>query len=148
MSMGQYDYVPRILAELGGELKITKLRIKPGKPFVVAAMPDGKYVFGLPGNPVSALVCTVRLASRLLCRLGGGAPRHEIAVATLAGPLAANAAREFYQPGVLEGGHVRPLEWKGSADIFTLAAANALIIRPESAPALTIGSSTPIIELP
>jgi molybdopterin molybdotransferase len=148
MSMGKFDYVPQVLRELSGELKITKLRIKPGKPFVVAAMPGGKYVFGLPGNPVSALVCTVRLASRLLCRLGGGMPRHQIAVATLSAPLAENGPREFYLPGVLEGGHIRPLEWKGSADLFTLAAANALIIRPENAPATTVGGSVPIMELP
>ncbi len=57
MSMGERDYVPGILKELGAELKITKLRIKPGKPFVFAKMPGGKFVFGLPGNPVSAFVC-------------------------------------------------------------------------------------------
>jgi molybdopterin molybdotransferase len=127
VSMGKYDHVPRILAELGGELKITKLRIKPGKPFVLAAMPEGRYVFGLPGNPVSAMVCTLRLASRLLSRMAGGQPEDRIRHATLAAGVAANGAREFYQPGVLEGHSVRPLDWKGSADIFTLAAANALI---------------------
>jgi molybdopterin molybdotransferase len=73
MSMGEYDYVPRVLGELGMELKITKLRIKPGKPFVFATgdVGEGFFVFGLPGNPVSAFVCAVRLASRLLLRLGG-----------------------------------------------------------------------------
>jgi molybdopterin molybdotransferase len=148
MSMGQYDFVPQILRDLGGELKITKLRIKPGKPFVVAAMPNGKYVFGLPGNPVSALVCTIRLASRLLLRMAGGTPHHQLAVATLAAPVSENGPREFYQPAILEGGHVRPLEWKGSADIFTLAQANALIIRAENAPAMPAGGSVPILALP
>ena len=74
MSMGKYDYVPGVLTELGGELKITKLAIRPGKPFVLAAMPGGKYVFGLPGNPVSAFVCTFVLASRLLRRMRGESP--------------------------------------------------------------------------
>jgi molybdopterin molybdotransferase len=151
VSMGRYDYVPAVLKGLGGELKITKLRIKPGKPFIVAAMPGGKYVFGLPGNPVSALVCTIRLAARLLSRQAGGPPgppHHSLAVATLASPLTENGPREFYQPAVLEGGHVRPLQWKGSADIFTLAAAGALIVRPENAPAVAAGGSVPIIELP
>src|SRR5438477_161284 len=42
MSMGQYDFVPRILKELGVELKITKLRIKPGKPFAFG-MKDSRF---------------------------------------------------------------------------------------------------------
>src|SRR4029079_19074926 len=73
MSMGEHDYVPRILKELGVELKVTKLKIKPGKPFLfgVKRRADGTdgFVFGLPGNPVSGFVCTVRLASRLIDRL-------------------------------------------------------------------------------
>jgi molybdopterin molybdotransferase len=148
MSMGRYDFVPRILTELGGDLKITKLRIKPGKPFVLAAMPGGKYVFGLPGNPVSAMVCTVRLASRLLIRMAGGVPPDRMASAILDEPLEANGTREFYQPGILHGDRVRPLAWKGSADIFTLARANALIVRPENAPALAASGTAAIMELP
>ena len=73
-SPGSLAQVIALSTELGGDLKITKLRIKPGKPFVLAAMPGGKYVFGLPGNPVSAIVCTLRLASRLLVRMAGGTP--------------------------------------------------------------------------
>ena len=42
MSMGEYDYVPALLAELGVELKITKLRIKPGKPFVFGVSPASR----------------------------------------------------------------------------------------------------------
>jgi molybdopterin molybdotransferase len=148
VSMGKYDHVPKILAEIGGELKITKLRIKPGKPFVLAAMPEGKFVFGLPGNPVSAMVCTLRLASRLLSRMAGGRAEDHIRHATLSADVAANGSREFYQPAVFDGHSIRPLEWKGSADIFTLAAANALIIRPENAPELPAGATAPIIELP
>ncbi len=78
MSMGQRDYVPGILRRLGAEMKITKLRIKPGKPFVFAKMPGGKYVFGLPGNPVSAFVCTIFLVSRLLEKMAGGTARREM----------------------------------------------------------------------
>jgi molybdopterin molybdotransferase len=148
MSMGRYDYVPRILTELGGDLKITKLRIKPGKPFVLAAMPNGKYVFGLPGNPVSAMVCTLRLASRLLTRIAGGMPPDHLRTASLARPLEPNGPREFYQPAILHGDRVQPLAWKGSADIFTLAKANVLIVRPENAPALAAGGLVPIMELP
>jgi molybdopterin molybdotransferase len=79
MSMGEHDYVPRILKDLGVELKVTKLKIKPGKPFLFGVKKreggrDG-FVFGLPGNPVSGFVCTVRLAARMVDRLAGGPPQ-------------------------------------------------------------------------
>src|SRR4051794_27250461 len=97
MSMGTRDFVPGLLRDMGFQTRISKLRIKPGKPFVFAVRAGdaiagdagvaptgttlaeeratqasplrGRYVFGLPGNPVSAFVCTLRLASRLLTRL-------------------------------------------------------------------------------
>lgn len=147
MSMGEYDYVPRILKELGAELKITKLRIKPGKPFVFAEV-GGSYVFGLPGNPVSSFVCTLRLASRLLARMGGMGTLEKWRSAPLASPLEANGPREFYQPVLLDDRHVMPLKWKGSADIYTLSQANALLVRPENAPALPAGEVVRVLEIP
>lgn len=159
MSMGERDYVPRLLRELGLEMKITKLRIKPGKPFVFAVGqgsgvggqdPDSstaRYVFGLPGNPVSAFVCTVRLAARVLSRMGGGDADAAIAQAKLISALPANGPREFYQPAIRTGLRVEPLQWKSSADIFTLANANALIIRPEHAPPAVAGDLVSMIDL-
>ncbi len=121
MSMGEYDYVPRTLLDLGATLKITKLRIKPGKPFVFATK-DARYIFGLPGNPLAGFVCTVRLASRLLARLSGAAPREKWIEGQLAAPLPANGPREFYQPARIEDGKIpapgleklrRPLHSRG-----------------------------------
>jgi molybdopterin molybdotransferase len=148
MSMGTYDYVPKLLADMGIKLHITKLRIKPGKPFIFGTTPDvglasasathPKYVFGLPGNPVSSCVCTVRLASRLITRMAGGAVREKWIAAHLTQPLPANGPREFYQPVRLQWDDDRaqtiahPLEWKGSADLFTLAQADGLLVRPEN----------------
>jgi molybdopterin molybdotransferase len=151
MSMGEYDYVPRVLAEIGAQLLITKLKIKPGKPFVFATMPMGRFVFGLPGNPVSAFACTIRLCGRLLERLGGGsaADPERWRTGTLAAALPANGPREFYQPAILQpDGRVTPLEWKGSADIYTLARANVLLVRRENEPAAPIESSVRVLEIP
>jgi len=172
MSMGRYDFVPTLLAELGVEMKITKLRIKPGKSFVFGIIdraalarklveldemplqgnPGGAcYVFGLPGNPVSAFVCTVRLVSRLLDRLAGGRPEDRWLAGRLGSPLAANGPREFYQPATLERNHtgliVHPMEWKGSADIFTLANADALLPRRENEPAQVPGVTVSVLEI-
>jgi molybdopterin molybdotransferase len=153
MSMGDYDYVPRVLRELGAELKITKLRIKPGKPFVFATLGSGRFVFGLPGNPVSGFACTLRLGSRLLARLAGAQPREDWTDAPLDAPLPANGPREFYQPAQwTEQGsgprRVRGLEWKSSGDVFTLARADCLIVRPENDPARPVGSVVRVLEIP
>jgi molybdopterin molybdotransferase len=147
MSMGERDYVPGILRRLGAEMKITKLRIKPGKPFVFAKMPGGKFVFGLPGNPVSAFVCTVCFVSRLLERMAGGLPRWEMRAAPLLRSLVVNGTRTFFQPAIFDGRAVMPLHWNGSADVFTLGAANALIVRPENQEALSVGAVVEFMEL-
>ncbi len=184
MSMGEYDYVPRLLVELGVDLKVTKLRIKPGKPFVFgvrgraedsglrteseaagspfspesSVLSPPAFVFGLPGNPVSAFVCTIRLASRLLNRLAGGEVVEKWQTGRLEVGMVPNGPREFYQPvirtniaarnssqSVIAG--IRPLTWKGSADLFTLAAANGLLVRAENEPALPMGTVVRVLEI-
>jgi molybdopterin molybdotransferase len=174
MSMGKYDFVPKILQELGVRLRITKLRIKPGKPFVFGIGPRGDippevdeqayaeiaraprpplgsagscYVFGLPGNPVSAFVCTVRFAWRLLARLGGGPVIEPWRDGILQQDLPANGPREFYLPVRMEGEKVYPLNWRGSADLFTLAGAQGLLVRPENAPAIAAGQPVRVLHL-
>jgi molybdopterin molybdotransferase len=147
MSMGQYDYVPRTLVDLGADLRVTKLKIKPGKPFVFGAR-DGRFVFGLPGNPVSAFVCTVRLASRLVQRLSGTRVEERWLEGTLSQPLGPNGPREFYQPVVHDAGVVRPLGWKGSADVFTLARASGLLVRAGNEPPLAAGERVRVLEVP
>lgn len=166
MSMGEYDYVPRILLELGVKLIITKLRIKPGKPFIFGilertrvgwALPTADasptcHVFGLPGNPVSGYVCMARLASRLFTRLAGGSIEERWVSGKLLSPLGPNGPREFYQPAQIRraaGGEIsiEPLTWKGSADLFTLAAANAVLPRAENEPALPANHWVRVLEL-
>lgn len=183
MSMGEYDFVPLILKDLGVTTKITKLRIKPGKPFVFGsrervaskgAPPSASpapsensgssdaaklcYVFGLPGNPVSAFVCTLRLASRLLTRIGGGLVEERWLTGRLDNGLTVNGPREFYQPAIRtvapgayssrsEFATITPLDWKGSADLFTLAKANVLLVRAENEPPIPKGSVVRALEI-
>jgi molybdopterin molybdotransferase len=146
MSMGVYDYVPKILRDLGVELRITKLRIKPGKPFVFGVK-QTNFVFGLPGNPVSGFVCTVRLASRLIARLCGSTVCETWSEGVLTEALPANGPREFYQPVFVAESRVRPLSWKGSADVFTLARANGLMARAENEAALPAGTRVRVLEI-
>jgi molybdopterin molybdotransferase len=148
MSMGEYDFAPKVLLELGVELKITKLRIKPGKPFVFGQKGEKSFVFGLPGNPVSGFVCALRLCSRLLARMSGGIAEQNWIFTKLESPLEKNGSREFYQPAIWRGASVQPLKWKGSADIYTLAQANCLILRGENERAMSAGEVVKLLEIP
>lgn len=152
MSMGRHDHVPNVLRELGFDLKITKLRLRPGKPFVFATrVRPGKtdFVFGLPGNPVSSYVCTLRLASRIIARLRGLQPPDDWRWLKLATPLAVNGDREFYLPATVDAdGNTTPLKPNGSADVFTLARADVLIVRPIDDPARSVGETVRALAIP
>lgn len=71
VSMGDYDYVPDVVRECGGEIVFHGLPIRPGKPVLAAATGTGQLILGLPGNPVSATVGCRRMALPLLARIGG-----------------------------------------------------------------------------
>ena len=167
MSMGDRDFVPRVLRELGAAFHVSKLAVKPGKPFVFATLTRERgfvseggatkrdsrttAIFGLPGNPVSAFVCALVLSGRWLLRSGGATAEQVEARFTerpLADDLPATGPRQFYQPAVFESHGVRPLAWRGSADVFTLAAADALIERPAGDAARAAGQAVRVIALP
>ena len=170
MSMGDRDHVPRVLRELGVSFHVTKLAIKPGKPFVFGTLTRQKgfvaegsgaaqrgtrttFVFGLPGNPVSAFVCTLVLAGRLLTRMNGGSAAEveaRFVERPLSAELPANGPRQFYQPAVLDraSNTVRPLAWRGSADVFTLAEADILIERPADDGPRAAGEVVRVLAIP
>jgi molybdopterin molybdotransferase len=66
VSMGDHDHVPDVVRAVGGQVIFHKLPIRPGKPVLGAIGPQGQAIFGLPGNPVSALVTARRLALPVL----------------------------------------------------------------------------------
>ena len=71
VSVGDYDYVDSTLTELGGDIHIRSVAVKPGKPLTVAAFANNCLYFGLPGNPVSALVSCWRFVLPALKKLSG-----------------------------------------------------------------------------
>jgi molybdopterin molybdotransferase len=134
VSAGKLDLVPAVLQELGVQPHFHKVEMKPGKP-VFFGTRESTLVFGLPGNPVSSLVCFelfVRPALRRL--LGHGQPGPHMVVAALAEDFAYRTDRPTYYPARLEvegaGWRVVPVPWFGSADLRGLARANALILFP------------------
>jgi molybdopterin molybdotransferase len=71
VSMGNYDYVPDVVRDLGGTVVFHGLPIRPGKPILGAATKAGKLLLGLPGNPVSATIGCRRMAMPLLAKQSG-----------------------------------------------------------------------------
>ena len=77
VSMGEFDYVPKVLESLGMELVFHKVLQRPGMPLWFGISPEGKPVFALPGNPVSSLVCLVRYVAPALVAALGAVTRPE-----------------------------------------------------------------------
>jgi len=127
VSMGDYDYVPSTLRELGVTLHFEKIAIKPGKPTVFGTR-GGRFVFGIPGNPVSTFVIFELFIKPFLYRMMGHDFRPLLIPGTLAREiLRRSAERSAYYPVVYEEGRVHPLPYHGSAHIHALARANGLI---------------------
>ena len=95
---------------------------------------------------------------RLLARMAGGPPPERWMIGRLDKGLPANGPREFYQPVIYrplsglksaqnELPGIEPLAWRGSADVFTLARANARLVRPENEPTLPKGTMVRVLEI-
>lgn len=140
VSAGVLDLVPEVLASNGVEQVFHKVYLKPGKPvwFGIKQDPRGdRLVFGLPGNPVSSLVCFELFVRPALASVAGQAfGSVERRTARLATTHSRYSDRPTYFPARLfesDGQpQVEPLAWKGSADLRTLADANCLALFPPS----------------
>lgn len=137
VSAGQRDLVPDALAALGVECVFHKVRIKPGKPlWFGVARPRGDrsatLVFGLPGNPVGALVGFLVFARPAL-RVLAGWPGEAFALgsARLERPFSHRGDRPTYYPAVLSRAGppplAQPLDWAGSADLRRAALADGFL---------------------
>jgi molybdopterin molybdotransferase len=144
------------LAERGMVLDFWRIAMRPGKPLMHGRM-SGKLgdvpMLGLPGNPVSALVCAILFLLPAMAKLSGLPGDPPLAEPVRLGtPLPANDIREDYIRASLltqvDGGWVaEPYAKQDSGMISRLAAADALIIRPPFAPACGVGETVPAIRL-
>jgi len=139
-SVGKLDFVKAAFAELGGNLEFWKVAIKPGKPFIFGTLAD-KFLFGLPGNPVSAFVTFLLLVRPALLRWQGaaetGLPAH---LGTLATPLVNRGERRhFVRVRVDAEGRVHSTGSQASHMLHSLAAANGLVDLP---PETTLAAGT------
>jgi molybdopterin molybdotransferase len=151
-SVGDYDLVQDVLAENGLQLDFWKIAIRPGKPLMFGSLKQVP-VLGLPGNPVSALVCAYVFLIPMLRALQGLDPSLPVQAAVLGGPVKANDGRQDYQRASLErkpdGTLVTiPFSRQDSAVLSGLAAAGCLLIRPPHAPEGQAGDPVTVLPLP
>lgn len=146
-SVGDHDLVKPVLEEAGARIDLWRVAIRPGKPLLAGRLGNA-IVVGLPGNPVSAHVCALLFLRPLLARMtgasDGGLPSLE-AICTVA--LPPNGPRRHFMRALLENGRIIPFEAQDSSLYTVLAAANALLVRPENAPACPAGTAVPVLTL-
>ena len=127
VSMGDFDYVPEILNEMGVNILFKSIAVQPGRP-TVFGLKDNKYIFGLPGNPVSSFVQFEMLAKPLILKMMGCI--EEIPVLNL--PMGIDyrrkkTERKAFIPVNIKDGLIFPVQYHGSAHIHAYAFANGLI---------------------
>ncbi|MCB2119166.1 MAG: molybdopterin molybdotransferase MoeA [Rhodobacteraceae bacterium] len=133
-SVGDHDLVGQVLAGIGMEQAFWKIAMRPGKPLMAGRL-GGTPVLGLPGNPVSAVVCgTIFMLPMIRAMLGLPDPAPVPMRAVLGEALAANGPRAHYMRAILTPGdgmtEIRAVPRQDSALLSVLAEANALLIRP------------------
>jgi len=140
VSMGDFDFVPKAIEELGGAIHFAKVAIKPGKPTLFASL-NNCLIFGLPGNPVSTFIITEVLVKPALFRLMNinEAPRDAVGLLTQA-VKRKKTDRAEYLPVCFENGRVEPLEYHGSAHLLALPRSNGLIRLDRGIAELALGS--------
>ena len=147
-SVGDHDLVADVLGEEGLSLDFYKIAMRPGKPLMAGRLARA-VMLGLPGNPVSAMVCgEVFLAPALDAAMGLPAQARATQEARLAHGLDKNGPREHYMRAcILENGTCEVFENQDSSLVATLAKANALVVRPANAAAASPGERVRYIAL-
>jgi molybdopterin molybdotransferase len=151
VSMGKYDLVEQVLAELKAEFHFTGASIQPGKPIVFGSCgAPHKYFFGLPGNPVSTMVTFKLFAQPMIAALAGASPEPLIFLkARLKSEIRTKTGLKRFLPAVLSGefenAEVELAAWQGSGDIAALARANCFVVIPPDGELIDAGEYVPVL---
>lgn len=166
VSMGKYDLVEQVLAEFQAEFFFTGVQIQPGRPLVFGRVPSGRaqdapgtaggdacaatYFFGLPGNPVSTMVCFELFARPVLEALAGMSPRKLVFLhARLKSEVRIRMGLKRFLPAILTGefeqAEVELARWQGSGDIAATAKANCYIVISPDRERIAAGEWVPVL---
>ena len=175
VSMGKYDLVEQVLAELNAEFYFTGAEIQPGRPVVFGScgtdtpvrvgsesaadtrtrvsaphMQHKKYFFGLPGNPVSTMVTFELFARPMIEALAGMKPQPlTFPRARLKSEIRTKTGLKRFLPAVLSGefenAQVELARWQGSGDIAALARSNCYVVIPPDRERIEAGEWVPLL---
>ncbi len=152
--MGKYDLVEPALAAQGGTFAFTGVRMQPGKPVVFGELPAERETaipfFGLPGNPVSTIVCFHVFVSPILAALAGELEyRPRYCLARMRANMQGKAGLTQFLPGSLQAAQgsssVMPIVWQGSGDLAATARSNCFIVIPEDVDTLQEGDLVTVL---
>ena len=143
VSMGRYDLVEQVLAEMNAKFFFTGAKIQPGRPVVFGNCGAGAparerpvtYIFGLPGNPVSTMVTFELFARPIPEALAGQSPlKRPFLHARLKREIRIKTGLKRFLPAILSGefeqSKVELVAWQGSGDIAATARANCYVVIP------------------
>ena len=140
--MGEHDLVQDALKALGVTLDFWRINMRPGKPLMFGTR-GNTLVFGLPGNPVSAMVTAIAFIKPAL-RAWLGYPEPALWRLLLAGPTPPNSARRHFMRARLvhapSGPELLPISQTDSGHTSSLAYADMLIVQPENDPGQETGT--------
>ncbi len=134
VSMGKFDLVPKVLGQLGVQQVFHHIAQRPGKPMWFGVGPQGQSVFGLPGNPVSTLVCLIRYVIPAMAEAMGTrrTPPERLA---LAAPVTFQHPLTYFLPVIIEHDDwgrpwANPRPPNGSGDFLSLAGTDGFVELP------------------
>ncbi len=139
------DHLRRSVAELGGRLLIDGIAMRPGHPAVLAELPDGRFIVGLPGNPLAAMMALSTIGAPLLAALGH-APRPPVVEVPCGATLEPDPGRTRLMPFRMLYGMASPARHTGPGMMRGLAAADGVLVVPPHG--VQLGSPVPAIALP
>ncbi|MEI2301052.1 molybdopterin molybdotransferase MoeA [Ensifer sp. MJa1] len=150
-SVGDHDLVQSTLVDCGMTLDFWRIAMRPGKPLMVGQL-GAMSVLGLPGNPVSSLVCSLLFLEPLVRNLARLPDRERLATARLASPLPANDIRQDYVRARLsrdKNGSLlaHPFSRQDSSMMKVFAQSDCLIVRAPHAPEAPAGTDCDILRL-
>lgn len=155
VSMGKYDLVEEVLAELRAEFFFTGARIQPGRPIVFGRVappssPEPRYFFGLPGNPISTMVTFELFVRPALEALAGMSPQKLLFLhAKLKSEIKTKPGLKRFLPAFLSGefgqAEVELIRWQGSGDMAANARANCYIVIPPDREQIAAGEWVPVL---